>query len=142
MEDEDEQIRRAIELSLQTSAASQGGAEDEKALDEDEELARAIQLSLASESLISGQSLRGGKSTPSVPASSRASDDDVCKRGTLFVLNEIKGMKGADANAGCITIRKLVQPVRPSTFSHLCPISSPDPSFPLSSQRTRWWRHW
>jgi hypothetical protein len=107
MEDEDEQLRRAIELSLQSSAPSTAHLrEDTVQLEEDEELARAIQLSLEGKCNTTGSVHRSS----SLPAAART-PDDVCMQGRLFVLNEIKGLRGADANAGCISIRKLVQPV-------------------------------
>lgn len=102
MEDEDEQLRRAIELSMQSSAPSTAHLREDT-LEEDEELARAIQLSLE------GKCTTGPvHRSSSLPAARTA--DDVCAQGRLFVLNEIKGLRGADANSGCISIRKLVRP--------------------------------
>jgi hypothetical protein len=98
MEDEDEQLRRAIELSLQ-GASSPNPVGRAPVLEEDEELAQAIQLSLLAASQSNTSQLNSPK------------PGDACNRGTIFVLNEIRGMKG-DANANCTTIRQIVQPVR------------------------------
>jgi hypothetical protein len=138
MEDEDEQLRRAIELSMQSSAPSTAHLREDT-LEEDEELARAIQLSLE------GKCTTGPvHRSSSLPAARTA--DDVCTQGRLFVLNEIKGLRGADANSGCISIRKLVRPV---------PAQSADVKFhPLyanihllwmadcAPRRSLWWRRW